>query len=208
MCNHYANILEIRAELQTWREYIGWSLNAPLPTEAEVNAVETEIWPRRKAWVVRQDAADDGAFADIMAWGVPLAVPGKRPGTQLTKYVTNIRNLNSPFWRSMLAKPQQRCLVPFSRFAEPKIGAGREEHWFTINDRPLAAFAGLWRIANEGQKVFAFLTCDPNPMVAPLHPKAMPVVLHEGDYRTWLEGGVEEATALAVPFPSQLMRVV
>ena len=207
MCNHYANIPEIRAELQTWREYIGWSLNAPLPTEAEVDAVETEIWPRRKAWVVRHDMPGSGAFADIMAWGVPLTVPGKRPATQLTKYVTNIRNLNSPFWRSMLAKPQQRCLVPFARFAEPKFGAGREEHWFTINDRPLAAFAGLWRMTNEGQKVFAFLTCDPNPLVAPLHPKAMPVILHEGDYRMWLEGSVEQVTALAVPFPSQLMGV-
>ena len=62
-------------------------------------------------------------------------------------------------------------------------------------------------MTNEGQKVFAFLTCDPNPLVAPLHPKAMPVILHEGDYRKWLEGSVEEVTALAVPFPSQLMGV-
>jgi putative SOS response-associated peptidase YedK len=207
MCNHYANIPGAEPLMTTWREFISWSLNAPLPEKAETNAVEPEIWPRRKAWVVRQDTPGNGAFADIMAWGVPLTLPGKRSGTQLTKYVTNVRNLSSPFWRSMLAKPQQRCLVPFARFAEPKIGAGREEHWFTINDRPLAAFAGLWRVTNEGQKVFAFLTCDPNPMVAPLHPKAMPVILHEGDYRGWLEGSVEEVTALAVPFPSQLMGV-
>lgn len=205
MCNHYANSPEIQAELSTWREFIAWDLKAPLPPEAEADAVEEEIWPRRRAWVVRQEGA--GAFADVMAWGVPLSLPGKRPGTSVTKYVTNIRNLDSPFWRSMLAKPEQRCLVPFARFAEPKIGAGREEHWFHLKERPLGAFAGLWRLDAAGAKVFAFLTCEPNPLVAPLHPKAMPVILHESDYARWLEGDAAEARALAVPFPSQLMGV-
>ncbi|WP_374614847.1 SOS response-associated peptidase family protein [Sphingorhabdus sp.] len=208
MCNHYANSPEIQAELSTWREFIAWDLKAPLPPEAE--AVETDVWPRRKAWVVRQEGVSQeggGAFADIMAWGVPLSLPGKRPGTTVTKYVTNIRNLDSPFWRSMLARPQQRCLVPFARFAEPKIGAGREEHWFTLKERPIGAFAGLWRADANGAKVFAFLTCEPNPLVAPLHPKAMPVILHESDYARWLEGSEADARALAVPYPSQLMGV-
>ena len=205
MCNHYANRPEIQAELSTWREYIGWSLKAPLPAQADVDQVADDIWPRRKAWVVRQ--AGEGAFADIMAWGVPLTLPGKRTGTTVTKYVTNIRNLDSPFWRSMLAKPQQRCLVPFARFAEPKIGAGREEHWFSLKDRPLGAFAGLWREDAAGTKVFGFLTCAPNPLVAPLHPKAMPVILQEADYARWLEGDAAEAHGLAEPYPSQLMAV-
>jgi putative SOS response-associated peptidase YedK len=65
----------------------------------------------------------------------------------VTKHVTNVRNLDSPFWRGMLAKPGGRCLVPFTRFAEPKAGAGREEHWFSIPGQPLAAFAGVWRWA-------------------------------------------------------------
>ena len=63
----------------------------------------------------------------------------------------------------------QRCLVPFSTFAEPKPNAGREELWFTVNDAPASAFAGIWRPSVEG-KVFAFLTCEPNPLVAPIHP--------------------------------------
>ena len=48
---------------------------------------------------------------------------------------------------------------------------------------------------------------NPHPLVAPLHPKAMPVILHESDYQFWLSGSLEEATKLAVPFPSQLMRL-
>ena len=54
---------------------------------------------------------------------------------------------------------------------------------------------------------FAFLTCDPNPLVAPLHPKAMPVILQSEDYDAWLDGEAETACALASPYPSQLMRV-
>ena len=68
----------------------------------------------------------------------------------------------------------------------------------------MSAFAGLWRPSNEGN-VYAFLTCEPNPLVAPLHPKAMPVILHPEDYDRWLDGA--DATELAVPFPSQLMSV-
>src|SRR3546814_10618714 len=67
---------------------------------------------------------------DMLQWGVPRTIPGKRPGSMITKRVTNVRNLASPFWRSMLSKPEQRCLVPFTRFAEPKPNAGREEIWF------------------------------------------------------------------------------
>ena len=49
---------------------------------------------------------------------------GKRQGTTVTKHVTNERNLDSLFWRSMLADLARHCLVPFTQFAEPKIGAG------------------------------------------------------------------------------------
>lgn len=219
MCNHYANNPDAQALLQTWREYIAWSL--PPKIAPPSTHLDEEIWPRREAAVVRQSEAGGGALVDYMVWGVPLSLPGKRPGTTVTKHVTNVRNLASPFWRSMLAKPEQRCLVPFTRFAEPKLGAGREEHWFTIQDRPVSAFAGVWRWAElpkqpalalggtseapNAVKVFAFLTCEPNPLVAPLHPKAMPVILAEADYSRWLTADWDEAQALVTPFPSQLM---
>jgi len=234
MCNHYANNPDAQALLQTWREYIAWSL--PPEIALSSSALEEEIWPRREAAVVRQSEEAGGAFVDTMIWGVPLSLPGRRPGTKVSKHITNVRNLSSPFWRSMLARPEQRCLVPFTRFAEPKIGAGRAEHWFSIKDREVGAFAGVWRWAagvgpaakpavqqdlienledstqskadnQNPAKVFAFLTCEPNPLVAPLHPKAMPVILAEADYQSWLTADWEDAAKLAVPFPSQLMTV-
>lgn len=193
MCNHY----RLREDLiPTWAEYAGFKVRATPP--------ESDAWPRRQAAIAR---IDEGArVIDAMQWGVPLTMPGKREGTTVTKRITNVRNLTSSFWKSMLATPARRCLVPFSEFAEPKIGQGREEHWFTVNDRPVAAFAGIWRPTEEGD-AFAFLTTEPNPLVAKLHPKAMPVVLDEADYDRWLTADYADAVALAQPFPSQLMAV-
>lgn len=193
MCNHYRNRPEA---ISTWREYIAWDLYDQLP--------EPDLWPKRKALVAR--VQDGRRGLDSMAWGVPLTLPGKRPGVTVTKHVTNVRNLSSPFWRSLLASPAQRCLVPFSSFAEPKAGTGRAEHWFAVTGAPLSAFAGIWR-ATEAGNVFAFLTCAPNPLVAPLHPKAMPVILHPDDYDRWLGADYDTACSLAVPFPSQFMSV-
>jgi putative SOS response-associated peptidase YedK len=44
--------------------------------------------------------------------------------------------------------------------------------------------------------VFAFLTCEPNPVVAPIHPKATPVLLAEEDEAKWLSRSFGEAVSL------------
>ncbi|MES2289264.1 MAG: SOS response-associated peptidase family protein [Pseudomonadota bacterium] len=200
MCNHYRNDPEAMKHLPTWREYIAWDL----PRRPDALEPKADVWPKYPAMIVRDEAGS--RIADVMSWGVPTTIPGKRPGTSVQRRVTNVRNLASPFWRSMLARPMQRCLVPFSTFAEPVIGGGRSEHWFSVPSEPVAAFAGIWRPSTEGD-VFAFLTCEPNPLVAPLHPKAMPVVLHPSDYDRWLDAEWDDACALVTPFPSQLMAV-
>jgi putative SOS response-associated peptidase YedK len=84
------------------------------------------------------------------------------------------------------------------------IGGGRENHWFRILDRPVAAFAGIWRMTDQGER-FAFLTTAPNSLIVPLHPKAMPVILHEADYATWLTADWSSAAHLVTAFPAQLM---
>ena len=196
MCNHYRTIPEKIADWAVWAGY-------------KPDLAQSALWPKRDAVVAR---IDDGAvLSDVMIWGVPLATTGAS-GKPVTKWITNVRNLASPFWKSMLSNPEQRCLVPFTSFAEPKPGRDAEtgrpaEWWFRLADDSLGAFAGIWRASDQG-KVFAFLTCEPNPLVAPLHPKAMPVILDPGDYRVWLEGDYGAACALATPYPSQLMRVI
>jgi putative SOS response-associated peptidase YedK len=170
--------------------------------------LRTEIYPRYSALVVRRDDSGGRALA-AMSWGIITTVKGKS-GKPIRKPVTNVRNLASPFWRSTIANPAQRCLVPFTQFAEPRPGKDDEgrpaQYWFTVQGAELSCFAGIWRWS-EGEPRFAFLTCEPNPLVAPLHEKAMPVILQPEDYERWLSGEVEDVCALAQPFPSQLMAV-
>jgi putative SOS response-associated peptidase YedK len=170
--------------------------------------LKPDTYPKYENVVVRK--LDGERVLDCMAWGIIRTMPGKS-GKPMKKAVTNVRNLSSPFWRSTLANPTQRCLVPFTSFAEPRPGrdpeTGRPANWwFTVEGEECCAFAGIWRM-NEGAPRFAFLTCEPNPLVAPLHPKAMPVILHREDYNSWLDGETDQVCALAQPYPSQLMRV-
>jgi putative SOS response-associated peptidase YedK len=50
-------------------------------------------------------------------------------------------------------------------------------------------------------RIFSFLTCEPNRVVAPIHPKAMPVILSPADAATWLNAPAAEAFALQKPSP-------
>lgn len=132
-------------------------------------------------------------------WGVPPPPKGDRP-------VTNIRNLESPFWIGSLRYIGSRCLVPVTSFQEWGGRAGaRTQHWFSVPSQPVFAFAGIWRESEVPS--FAFLTTDPNPLVAGVHPKAMPLILQPDDYETWLAADWKTASKLVAPFPSQLMRM-
>lgn len=175
----------------------------PAPEE-----VKADIYPKYKAWVVRKQ--DGRRVLDHLPWGIPLAMRGKQGQPLAPKPITNVRNLESNFWRSTIAKPEWRCLVPFTSFAEPKPGKDEDGKpacwWFNVPASEVACFAGIWRPSEWGN-VFSFLTCEPNPLVKPHHEKAMPVILDPADYEKWLDAEVGDACSLAVPFPSQLMAV-
>jgi putative SOS response-associated peptidase YedK len=123
--------------------------------------------------------------------------------------VTNIRTTSSPHWRGRL-RPESRCLVPFNSFAEYAPESNPETKkdvvWFALNDdRPLAAFAGIWAEfkGDRGTKskpvpgphlVDGFLTTSPIAVVEPIRAKAMPVILTTDEERDapgcapWNEG--------------------
>lgn len=173
---------------------------------------DRDLYPKALAPVIRLDGGR--RVLEGMTWGWPRQVPGKRidkatgKPVMLSKQVTNVRNLESPMWRSAIANPAQRCLVPFDRFSEYGQVRGPDGklplHWFWVLERPISAFAGVWRPSEAGP-IFAFLTTEPNSLVAPIHSKAMPVILNDDDHQRWLTSGGDEARALAEPFPAQLM---
>lgn len=152
-------------------------------------------------------------------WGMPspaFALKGKKTD----RGVTNVRNTASPHWRRWLGV-EHRCVVPFTSFAEPgRSTEGKSENvWFALSeDRPLAFFAGIWstwtsvRKLKDGETtddLFGFLTTKANADVAPIHPKAMPVILTTRDeVELWMTAPKEDALALQRPLDDGLLRIV
>ncbi len=172
----------------------------------------TEIYPDYAAPVIRDGA--EGREMTLARWGLPTP-PRYLAGKKTDRGVTNVRNTRSPHWRRWLG-PEHRCLVPFTRFAEPDRSKGGNV-WFRLEgDRP-GFFAGLhvpnWtsvRKLKDGETtddLFGFLTTEANGEVRPIHPKAMPVILTEAeDWETWLTAPPAEALALQRPLPDGLLR--
>lgn len=51
------------------------------------------------------------------------------------------------------------------------------------------------------------LIWQPKQVVAAVHPKAMPVMLDQGDFGRWLDNDHEEACGLAIPFADERMEI-
>lgn len=177
------------------------------------------IFPDYAAPIIRP--APQGGWQLVRArWGMPTP-PVFLEGRRTDPGVTNIRNLGSAHWRRWLGV-QHRCLVPFTSFAEndSRPGAPRNHPvWFALGqDRPLAFFAGLrteWssvRKLSEGEvtaELFGFLTCPPNREIAPIHPKAMPVILtRPEEWRHWLTAPTPEALRLQQPLADGMLQIV
>lgn len=176
------------------------------------------IYPDYSAPIIR--AAPGGWQLTRARWGMPTP-PKFLEGKRTDPGVTNIRNVASTHWRRWLGV-EHRCLVPFTSFSEidSRPGAPRNHPvWFAFGpDRPLAFFAGIrteWssvRKLKEGEvtaELFGFLTCEPNREVAPVHPKAMPVVLtRPEEWRRWLTAPAAEALQLQRPLADGALQIV
>lgn len=202
MCNLYG--LKVRR----WELIAYYQANDDFRREIEREEMEKDyVSPGREGWVVTRD--DTGRHVEKMAWGFPPPAGARQP-------VVNVRNYASPFWRSALANPERRCLVPFNRFqewsVEPDPVTGKKRpHWFSLPSRPIGTFAGVWRPTTDGPR-YAFLTCGYEGdaaahVVGAIHPKAIPVILHDEDQDRWLTAPIDHALSLACAHPSQLIAI-
>lgn len=173
------------------------------PRDNRFNPVE--LRPKSRNYIIREQ---DGERAwDIMTWDV-LGGGAKWP-------MTNVRQLHLPQWRKLAEKPENRCIVPLTEFAEftpdkHDLGDGKPplkgEMWFAVTDQPVFAVAGFWQRTAEGDG-FTMVTCDSNELVARIHPKAMITILAPDDVDLWLRGSYDEIVALQRPYPANAMTV-
>lgn len=235
MCNLYNITTNQLAILQATRAMID-SLGNLEPS--------LDIYPDYRAPIVRNTAA--GREAAMVRWGLPsskqalyqaaakradkLRAKGKDVDfDELLKMepdggTPNVRNTTSKHWTRWLGV-ENRCAVPFTRFAEPdpasKAEGGRTPNaWFAGDEaQPLQFFAGIWvpqwesvRKIKEGlvkTDLFGFLTTEPNGIVGPVHQKAMPVILRPGgEVESWLTAPWEEAKRLQRPLPDSELKLL
>ena len=129
--------------------------------------------------------------------------PGSKP-----KAVNNIADLRKPMWVGLARKPQWRCLIPVTHFAEAEGEKGKMTRtWFSVRGEPIFAWAGLWRVSDEWGPVYSGVMTDANEAVAPVHDR-MPVLLHREDYQQWLHGSFEDVLAFQKRvFPPDLIEM-
>lgn len=182
-----------------------------------------DVYPDRPAPVVRNTA--QGRELARLTWGMPTPPQFLKSRDAPDTGVTNIRNTQSPHWRRWLGV-EHRCLVPATAFSEygqkpDPVTKRKPLHWLALDEsRTLFFFAGIWtpwqgtrgsmKSPRTGEhQLFAFLTCEPNAVVKPIHPKAMPVILTTKDeIEMWMSADWHHAQALQRPLADEMLVVL
>lgn len=144
-----------------------------------------------------------------MHWGYPA--PGQSiemasPGAM--RWVSHVRNLQSPFWIGNLRHVGLRCLIPLTSCT---LSDGRKGHRLRCQiDGPVFAVAGIWRDLTD-MPVFAMLTTGPCAALLPVEggagPASMPAILDEARQAQWLQADWPEAAAMIEPYRGADLRV-
>jgi len=167
--------------------------------------VPEEVYPGYPGAVVREAAGQ--RLMQSMVWGFPLRLKTMAP-TAKPKPVNNIADLRKGMWIGLARKPQWRCIIPLTAFAEaegPK--GGKTRTWFTLKDRPMFGWAGLWRESAEWGPVYSGAMTNCNEAIRPVHDR-MPVLLLPEEYDSWLNGDFDTAVAFQERcFPDELIEI-
>lgn len=168
-----------------------------------LNAGEVEVYPGARGLVVR---AEVGArVIQAMTWGFPMKLKGMKEGSK-PRAVNNIANVDAFPWKFIAGRPENRCIIPLTGFCEAEGAKGSKTRtWFSLPDRPIFAWAGMWKESEEWGPVYSGLMTDCNELVANVHDR-MPVLLHREEYDRWLRGSLDDVREFQNRcFPPELM---
>ena len=128
MCNLYTATKSAAEVAALFRAQVPLPFNIP-----------SDILPGRPGMVVREQ--EGGRILQSMVWGFPLRLKTMKPGSK-PKPVNNIADLRKPMWMGLARKPEWRCLIPVTRFAEAEGEKGSKTRtWFGVRDQPMFAWA-------------------------------------------------------------------
>lgn len=197
MCNLYT----VRKSAEEIASHFG----TDVPTG--FNTPEAEVYPGAPGMVVRE--AEGRRVLQSMAWGFPRPMKSKVTGLPIKpKPVNNIADLDNFMWRHIAPRPQHRCLIPVTAFAEAEGEKGAMTRtWFSVTDQPIFAWAGMWRQSDEWGAVYSGLMTDCNEAIRPVHDR-MPVLLHPDEHDRWLHGDLDTVIAFRDRcFPDELIEM-
>ena len=102
--------------------------------------------------IVREQ--DSSRLLQSMTWGFPLRLKFMKPDSK-PKPVNNIADLGKGMWVGLARKPERRCIIPVTAFAEAEGPKGAKARtWFSMKDQPLFGWGGLWRERGTGSCLF------------------------------------------------------
>lgn len=169
------------------------------------NVSPGDAYPGGQGFVVREETGE--RIVQPMTWGFPVRLKTMKP-TSKPKPVNNARDDKLlTFWRPWFTDPAQRCLIPFTSFAEAEGEKGKMTRtWISVADQPLAAWAGLWRPSDEWGDCYTGVMVDATEKLWHIHDR-MPVILQPADHEAWLRAPAEEAMALVAKYSADLLVV-
>lgn len=159
--------------------------------------------------------ADEPDIIQQMSFGI---VPHFAESLKLTRDTWNIKcetAMESNLWRPLLVN-HKTCIVIADGFYEWKdLGKGdKQPYRFTVKDRKMFCFAGLWSQwvdpeTKEQFRTYGILTTEANALVAEIHTKPrMPVILTKQEEEIWLSKTLSVTSKMTVldTFPAELMK--
>lgn len=173
----------------------------------ETNAGGGDVYPGGPGLVIREK--NNARVVEAMTWGFPRPMKSKVTGQPVKpKPVNNIADLTNFMWRHIAPRPENRCLIPLTAFAEAEGEKGSMTRvWFSVKDSPVFAWAGMWRSSEEWGPVYSGLMTDCNGAIRPFHNR-MPVLLHADEHDRWLHGSLGDVEAFRDRcFPDELIVV-
>jgi putative SOS response-associated peptidase YedK len=186
------------------RDEVAAHFKVRTPRDVELNVPE-ETLPGYPGMVIHEEGGE--RCLQSMVWGFPLRLKGMKPESK-PKPVNNIADLQKPMWIGLAKKPDARCLIPLTGFAEPEGPKGSKTRtWVTVKGQPIFAWGGLWRKSAEWGPVYSGAMTDCNEAMRPLHDR-MPVLLHPHEYDQWLRGSFDDLLAFQErSFPDDLIEM-